>query len=420
MSKKYYGFLTTNALACLCLSMPVQSQEEGFLEGSKASVNVRNYYFTRDFKGSDPTQSKSSAWTQNFILDYQSGFTKGTVGVGLDVLGTSSFKLDAGKGAGATQMLPIHDDGDPAKSYGRLGVAGKMKISKTELKVGEWMPVLPILRSDDGRSLPQTFRGGQITSREFKNWSFYGGQMRETSLRQDASMEKMAYSNGRGSIGRSNRFNFGGVEYNFNDNKTQVGVWGAQLKDVYKQGFINLKHEQPLGNWVLKANTGFFIGKEDGSKRAGNLDNRTLYGLFSANYNHHTFYAGLQHLAGDSAWMRVTGTSGGTLANDAFTTSADQPKERSWQVRYDYDFTGLNVPGLTMMIRYIKGTNVKNNLTEDGKEWARESELAYLFTEGKLKNLSIKWRYSSLRQSWNKNGRFDEHRIIVNYPISFL
>lgn len=73
-----------------------------------------------------------------------------------------------------------------------------------------------------------------------------------------------------------------------------------------------------------------------------------------------------------------------------------------------------------MMIRYIKGTNVKNNLTEDGKEWARESELAYLFTEGKLKNLSIKWRYSSLRQSWNKNGRFDEHRIIVNYPISFL
>jgi hypothetical protein len=34
------------------------------------------------------------------------------------------------------------------------------------LKVGEWMPVLPILRSDDGRSLPQTFRGGQITSTE--------------------------------------------------------------------------------------------------------------------------------------------------------------------------------------------------------------------------------------------------------------
>ncbi|EGH35606.1 OprD family outer membrane protein, partial [Pseudomonas syringae pv. japonica str. M301072] len=37
---------------------------------------------------------------------------------------------------------------------------------KTELKVGEWMPVLPILRSDDGRSLPQTFQGGQITSKE--------------------------------------------------------------------------------------------------------------------------------------------------------------------------------------------------------------------------------------------------------------
>lgn len=420
MNKKYYGSFATTAAVGFFLSVPVSVQAEGFLEDSKMNLNLRNYYFTRDFRGSDPAQSKASAWTQSFILDYKSGYTAGTVGVGVDVLGLSSFKLDAGRGAGPTQMLPIHDDGDPAKSFGRLAVAGKMKISKTELKVGEWAPILPILRSDDGRSLPQTFRGGQLTSNEFKNFTFYGGQMRETSLRQDSSMEKMAYNNGSGRIGSSNRFNFGGVEYNFNENRTQVGVWGAQLKDVYKQGYISLKHTQPVGDWVLKANTGYFIGKEDGSKRAGDLDNRTLFGLFSANYNYSTFYVGLQHLSGDSSWMRVTGTSGGTLANDAFTTSADQPKERSWQVRYDYDFKGLDIPGLTAMIRYIKGTNIHNNITNDGKEWARESELAYTFTEGKLKDLSLKWRYSSLRQSWNNNGRFDEHRIIINYPISIL
>jgi hypothetical protein len=82
----------------------------------------------------------------------------------MDVLGLYSQKLDGGKGTGGTQLLPIHDDGRPADNFGRLAL--KAKLSKTELKVGEWMPVLPILRSDDGRSLPQTFRGGQVTSNE--------------------------------------------------------------------------------------------------------------------------------------------------------------------------------------------------------------------------------------------------------------
>ena len=83
----------------------------------------------------------------------------------MDVLGLYSVKLDGGKGTGGTQLLPMDDDGRPADNFGRLGVAFKVKVSKTEVKVGEWMPVLPILRSDDGRSLPQTFRGGRSPPR---------------------------------------------------------------------------------------------------------------------------------------------------------------------------------------------------------------------------------------------------------------
>src|SRR3546814_4829950 len=82
-----------------------------------------------------------------------------------------SLKLDGGRGTANTGLLPVHDGGHPADDFGRLGVALKAKVSKTELKVGEWMPVLPILRSDDGRSLPQTFRGGQVTSTEINGLS---------------------------------------------------------------------------------------------------------------------------------------------------------------------------------------------------------------------------------------------------------
>lgn len=58
----------------------------------------------------------------------------------------------------------MHEGNHPADHYSRLAIAGKAKLSKTELKVDEWQPVLPILRADDGRSLPHTFLGAQLTA----------------------------------------------------------------------------------------------------------------------------------------------------------------------------------------------------------------------------------------------------------------
>ncbi|WP_122859610.1 OprD family outer membrane porin, partial [Pseudomonas viridiflava] len=154
--------------------IPAVSQAAGFVEDAKVNLNLRNFYINRNFVDPANPQNYAEEWTQNFILDARSGFTQGTVGFGVDVLGLYSLKLDGGKGTGGTQLLPIHSDGRPADDFGRLAVAGKARFSKTELKVGEWMPVLPILRSDDGRSLPQTFQGGQITSKEIDGLTLYG------------------------------------------------------------------------------------------------------------------------------------------------------------------------------------------------------------------------------------------------------
>jgi hypothetical protein len=404
------------------LALPLVTQAAGFVEDTKASINLRNAYFNRNFTNpaypnAAAPQGKAEEWTQNFILDVKSGFTQGTVGFGVDVMGLYSQKLDGGKGTGGSQLLPIHDDGRPADNFGRLGVAGKARISKTELKVGEWMPVLPILRSDDGRSLPQTFRGGQITSKEFAGVSLYGGQFRGNSPRNDASMEDMSL-NGRGAF-TSDRFNFGGADYTFNEKRTQVGVWYAQLEDIYNQKFINLLHSQPVGDVTLAANLGYFWGKEDGNKLAGDLDNKTAYAMLSAKYLGNTLYLGLQKVSGDDGWFRVNGTSGGTLANDSYNASYDNAKERSWQLRHDLDFVVLGVPGLTLMNRYISGDNVHTGAITDGKEWGRESELAYTVQSGTFKSLTVRWRNSSIRRDFSAN-EFDENRVFITYPISLL
>ena len=417
MKPTQHLFPSLIAIALSGATLPVLAAESGFVEDAKVNLNLRNFYINRNFTNPANAQGKAEEWTQSFILDAKSGFTQGTVGFGVDVLGMYSLKLDGGRGTANTALLPVHDDGRPADDFGRLGVALKAKVSKTELKVGEWMPVLPILRSDDGRSLPQTFRGGQVTSTEINGLSLYGGQFRANSPRNDASMEDMSM-NGRGAF-TSDRFNFGGGEYAFNDKRTQVGVWYAELSDIYQQKYFNLTHSQPIGDWTLGANLGYFIGKEEGSALAGDLDNKTAFAMLSAKYGGNTFYVGLQKLSGDDGWMRVNGTSGGTLANDSYNSSYDNAKEKSWQVRHDFNFAAVGVPGLTLMNRYISGDNVHTGTITDGKEWGRESELAYTVQSGALKSLNVKWRNSTMRRDYSTN-EFDENRLIVSYPISLL
>jgi len=405
------------ALALAGAALPAAAEEAGFVGGAKVNLNLRNFYINRNFTNPTKAQGKAEEWTQSFILDAKSGFTQGTVGFGMDVLGLYSVKLDGGKGTGGTQLLPLDRDGRPADNFGRTNVAFKAKFSQTEVKVGEWMPVLPILRSDDGRSLPQTFRGGQITSKEIDGLTLYGGQFRANSPRDDSSMSDLSMT-GKAAF-TSGRFNFQGGEYLFNDKRTQIGLWNAQLKDIYSQQYLNVLHSQPLGDWTLGANLGFFYGKEDGSARAGDLDNKTWYGMFSAKYGGSTFYVGLQKLTGDSAWMRVNGTSGGTLANDSYNASYDNAQERSWQLRHDYNFAAAGIPGLTLMNRYISGDNVHTGTITDGKEWGRESELGYTVQSGTLKDLNVRWRNSTMRRDFS-NNEFDENRLIVSYPISLL
>ncbi|OWK48497.1 Porin-like protein NicP precursor [Pseudomonas oleovorans subsp. oleovorans] len=417
------------AVAIMASSLSVGVQAAGFVEDAKVTLGLRNYYFNRNYlNGTDPMigpatnrerQGQAEGWTQSFILDARSGFTEGTVGFGLDVLGLYSIKLDGNRGAANTQLMPIHDDGQAADQFGRTAVAAKAKISKTELKVGEWFAVLPILRADDGRSLPQTFQGAQLTSNEIDGLTVYGGQFWKNSQRHDASREDMSFNGVAG-----DDFNFGGGEYRFNGNNTMVGVWHARLEDVYKQSYVQLTHSQPVGDWVLGANLGYVTGKEEGAAKAGKLDNKVYQGAFTAKTGNNTFTLAYQRLSGDTKFMRIDGASGGTLVNDGFTNSYDNPEERSWQIRHDYNFAGLGIPGLTLMNRYVSGSNIDvytNGVKtrENAEEWGRESELAYTIQEGNLKNLSIRWRNSDVRRDGTAQD-IHENRLIINYPLSLL
>ena len=85
-----------------------QAESKGFVEGSSLKVLLRNAYINRDYKDGRPDKSE---WGQAAIGTFSSGFTQGTVGVGVDVIGQYAIRLDGGKGRSGAGGIDLPDSG---------------------------------------------------------------------------------------------------------------------------------------------------------------------------------------------------------------------------------------------------------------------------------------------------------------------
>ncbi|KIL03546.1 hypothetical protein QX25_16420 [Stutzerimonas stutzeri] len=72
-----------------------QSESKGFVEDASLDLLLRTTYFNRDYKdGRGDVRSLG----QGFITTFESGFTQGTIGVGVDAFGLLGVRLDGGSG----------------------------------------------------------------------------------------------------------------------------------------------------------------------------------------------------------------------------------------------------------------------------------------------------------------------------------
>ncbi|MGF6694368.1 hypothetical protein M2318_004453 [Metapseudomonas resinovorans] len=413
----------SRAFPILLSTLPLSAlaAESGFIEDSTATLQLRNYYFSRDFSDivGPNQQSRAEEWAQGFILNFKSGYTPGPVGFGLDAIGTLGIKLDSSPDRVNTGLLPVQEDGEAADDYSRLGVAGKMRVSKTELKVGELQPNLPVLMFSDIRLLPPSYQGASITSNEIAGLTLQGGHLTGTSLRNEAGDDKIqaqiGYQPQRQAS--SDAFNYAGADYAFNGKRTTVGAWYAQLEDIYDQRLVSLKHAEPVGDWVLGANLGFYDSAEDGKQLIGDVDNQAFYSLLSAKRGGHTFFVGYQGMYGDQGFPKVFANIT-PLGNEVPTYEFASADERSWQVRHDYDFAALGIPGLTTTVRYIKGDNVDTGKGFEGKDWERDLDIGYVIQSGSLKGLGVRIRNVTARSNYRTD--IDENRLILNYTLALF
>lgn len=394
-----------------------QDDAKGFVEDSTLTSKTRMLYMNRDFRNgaSNPTNGGKSGYREDWglseLLNYQSGFTQGTIGVGVDAFAMGTVRLDGGAGRQGNGLFASKSDGSPEDSQGKIGGAVKFRISDTELKYGNQFVASPVFSTDDSRLLPEVATGTLVTSKEIKGLELTAGRFTaistQTGMFRDSAHLPSA--------------NIAGATYQFTDNFVG-GIAASDVEDYFKKQYINLNYTLPIAeSQALNFDFNGYKTTSDGQEKLGNVDNK-IWSLAAAySLGAHKLTIAHQRSTGDSGYSYGDVDGGGTifLANSVQYSDFNAKDERSWQGRYDLNMASYGVPGLSFMARYVKGDNISTTDGE-GKEHEFDFETKYVLQEGAAKDLSFRLRSAIYRTTSNYGRDVNDFRLIAEYPLNIL
>ena len=389
---------------------PMVAQAD-LIDDSHLKVDMRNFYLHRDYTSGDASESRIGSWSQGFDLQFISGYTDTPVQVGLDVDAQYALRLDS---RGDDGSLPINSSTDKASdNYSRAGATLKLRYSKTELKIGDLRPELPVAWHDPSRQLDTIYQGAVIESKEIDGLTLNGGRFWSVVTRDSSNHEKL-YQYGYPEDHNSDGLDFVGATWDVIKN-LQASYFYGVLNNIYKQQYVGLAHTAVLGaGFDLRTDARYFDNKQDGDALNGDIDNRAFTGGFTLSESGHKISLTYQRMYGDSMFPTLNGYIPQLYLMNWVNQPFIRPQERSWGVGYAYDFAAMGIPGLTFSSRFIKGTHIKQTAASDGSEHEQDLALKYVVQSGALKGLGLEWKNYRLQQH-NFGSDFVENRLIVTY-----
>lgn len=427
MTRKHACAHLFSALFLLLYLTPARSD---FIKGTQGSLEIRNFYFSRDFRDDTSTQSKREEWAQAFILRLQSGYTDGAIGFGLDAIGMLGLKLDSSPDRSGTGLLPRNSDRRAPDDYSTFAPTAKARFANSELRVGALTPTLPLMSANFSRLTPQVFSGTMFTSSDIDMLALTLGRITQVKARDSSDFEDLSITAMQGAYSaaaNSDELFYLGADITPASNLA-LSLHGSQLTDIYDRGFAGLKYNLPLGPGNFFSELRYFDSRDNGRALAGEIDNRTLSTNFGYKINAHTFSGGYQKASGETAYVYLSG-SDTQLFSEMQVSTFGFESERALYVRYDYDFAALGIPGLTFNVRYVRGDDIDpENISgakaaslraqgNEGEEWERATDITYVVQSGPLKSLSMRWRNATYRSNYTDSA--DENRLILSYQIKF-
>ena len=433
-----------NAIFAPTVFASEQSDAKGFVEDATGSVLFRTGFIDRDKKGVNQGDDNRST-AQTAIFDLQSGFTQGTIGFGIGILGDWSFKIGDNKHAG-NNMIPRHDDaqgkpnGSPYDQWTRGGANVKARISNTTVTYGTQVLDIPVFASNTGRLVPEYFTGVLATSREIKDLEVIAGKFTKNQMSDQISTDKNDLK----------RAYVWGAKYNINDD-AKVAYYGLDSKDKLKRHYINANYKQSLAN--NDSLTYDFSGYHTKWDRAANGGLYSYIGPANDSYHNSIWAISATYATGPHSVMLAYQQNDGNVGYDygqhadgfqsiylpnSYLSDFNGNKEKSAQIQYNLDFTNYGVPGLNWTSAYVYGWNIhasdaiKNGdrvvarveTADNAKEREFFNQVKYTVQNGFAKDASLRLRYSHYRADQAYNNTYmpdtNEWRIFLDIPVKLF
>lgn len=417
------------ALSYPLLSQASQQDAKGFTEDSQLTGQLRNYYRNNDYRNLD---KDGREWAQGLQLDYQSGYTQGQVGFGIDAHAYFAAKLDSGGGRARTKLLVSDTSGESEDSSALAGGAVKMRVANTELKYGDLRPYNPVIALADSRLMPATATGFAFNSQELDGLMFEGGHFTAARDFNQTGRDSGFYAGYAGVEGGD--VDFLGGTYQVHP-QVALGLYTSRYEDIWRQHYVNLNFDQPLDQEAyqnLNLDFNIYRSLDDGKALAGDIAVTAWSLALAYRLGPQTFTVAHQRIDGDVPFDYLVLGGGGFhdsiyLANSSLLADFNGPGERSWSLRYKLDFSTLGVPGLSLNTRYIRGSQVEGDRVPVGspyryyadneKHWERDIDVRYVVQAGSAKDLSFTLRQGTHRISGTSDGNVDHIRLITEYPF---
>lgn len=389
-----------------------------FIDDSQVNLKFRNFYLDRQYN--DFSEKNWGSWSQGITLDAKSGYHDigGGIQVGADLLAQYAFKLKQ-LHDNPDWVLP-YEDGKLKDRFGKIGATLKVKVSQTELKVGELLPVSPVLVFDPSRQLITTYSGAWLESKDLKNTKLTAGYVNRINNRYDDDFRRLTkfnppqYDNGPASDGMW----IAGIDYQFTKD-IGVSYWYANVEDIYQQQYVGINYNTDLAeNTKLTSHARYFDNSASGDRLYGDIDNQALSIGAKVTHGAHTVGLGYQQMFGDSRFPTLGGWVPQPYLVNWGVATFTSPEEKSWNMSYGYDFSELGLKGFNATALYFKGYDAKS-----GTQKFNSSEVNvivnYTIPEGKLKGLGFQGMYIDVDYDNPKSADLQEYRVATTYTYKF-
>lgn len=405
------------AIFAATATLGTTASQAAFIDDSQVQLKLKNFYLDRQI--ADDSSKNWGSWSQGVTLDAKSGYQEIGAGiqVGADLLVQHAFKLN-GRDKNPDYILP-HDGKASKDNFGKVGATLKAKVSQTELKVGELLPVSPVLVFDPSRQLLTTYSGAWLESKDIKDTKLTLAYIDGINNRYDNQFRDLtkfappAYDNGA----KADGMYIAGVDHQFTP---EIGgsYWYADVQDIYQQHYVGANYKTKLGEKAkLDSHIRYFDNSESGDKLYGTIDNQALSIGAKVNYGAHTVGLGYQQMFGDNAFPTLGGWVPQPYLVNWGVATFTAKNEKSWGFTYGYDFAALGAKGLNATAVYFTGYDAETNGKKDQDSNELNLIVNYMVPEGTLKGLGFQAMY--IDANFDYKSDLKEYRVATTYTYKF-